>query len=437
MNRAISAALVLLILGGCGEQKPAAPKPQPPEVTVAKPIQKTVNVYSEFVGQLDSPQTVELRARVEGYLQQINFKEGAEVKKGDLMFTIDPAQYEVSLQQAKAQLETAQAALQTAQNVKDIEVDKANVERDQATLNNNIQKLKDAEVAYKANAVSREYLDDAATAKKQAEAVLSSAQAILAQAETDYQTRVAQAKASVAGAEAAVAQAQLNLSYTRIYTPLDGRVGLASVKIGAFVGRSDPTLLATVSQTDPVYVNFSASERDVYRIRRARIERGITTIPTEENLPIQMILEDGKPAPQLGKLNFIDRTLDPSTGTLALRAEFPNPEHFLRPGNYARIRIRFYDKPNALLVSERAIGTDQGGKYVLVVNAQNVVERRAVKLAEHDDGFVIVQEGLKPDERIIVNGMQRARPGKPVTPAEEASGSTQAPGSDAAISPEK
>jgi RND family efflux transporter MFP subunit len=409
---------VALSIAGCNE-KPPPPKLPPPEVTVARPIQKTVDVYAEFVGQIDSPQTVELRARVEGYLKEINFKEGSEVKKGELMFIIDPAQYEVSLQQARAQLEAAQVALQTAKNVKDIEVDRAAVVKAEAALVNANQKLADATVAFKGNAATRQSVDDAVTAKQQADAALDSAKAVLAQAEADYQTRVANAKASVTAAEAAVAQAELNLSYTKIYSPLDGRVGLASSKIGALVGRGEPTLLATVSLTDPIYVSFSASEREVYAVRRARIERGILTKPTEEKLPIEMILEDGRTAPQKGTLNFIDRALDPSTGTLNMRAEFSNADHFLRPGNYAKVRIRFYDMPDSILVSERAVGADQGGKFLMVVNDQGVVERRPVKLGVHESGYVVVEEGLKAGERVIVAGLQRARSGKPVTPTEE------------------
>lgn len=412
------AVLSLAALAGCGKQ--AAPPAAPPmPVTVAQPVTRTVPVYGDYVGQVDSPQTVELRARVEGYLKEICFKEGDEVKQGDLMFVIDPGQYEVALKHAQAQLLTADAALAQARNVRDVEVDKANLAKAEATLANARQMARDAEVAYTANAMPREQVNILLTTMKEEESNVAAAKAKLAQSQADYLTRVAQAEAQVATARAAVAEAELNLSYTRIVSPLNGRVGRASVKIGALVGQNESTLLATISLVSPVYVVFSISEREAFDLRKLRGEEKLVN-PGATALPVKIVLEDGELYPHEGRLNFVDRALDAGTGTLTLRAEFSNPGRFLRPGNYAKVRMLLTEKKDAVLVSERALGRDQGGKYLLVVGGNNMVERRAVQTSEHaGDGLIVVDAGLKFGERVVVKGLQRARPGAPVEPTEE------------------
>jgi membrane fusion protein (multidrug efflux system) len=421
----------VLSIVGCGKKEPPKPLP-PPAVTVATPVRKTVAVYGEYVGMVDSPQTIELVARVEGFVKEICFQEGSEVAQDALMFVIDPDQYQVALQKAKAQsllaeatLASAKAALVQAKNVKDIEVDRANVARDQAALENADQVAKDARVAVGANAMARSQLDSAEAGLKQARATLEATRAKLAQSEADYQTRVAQAEANVAQAEAniaaakaAVADADLNLSYTKVRTPVKGRVGLAHVKIGRLVGHNEatPTLLATVSLMDPLYVHFTISEREMYTLKKLADEKKLGKTVAGK-LAVNMILEDGSLYPHEGMINFTDRALDPGTGTLKMRAEFPNPDKFLRPGNYAKIRMVLTELPDALVISERALGTDQSGPFVLVVDPQNLVEYRPVKTGpKADGGMVVIEAGLKPDDRVIVKGLQRARPRREVAP---------------------
>ena len=437
----------MLLLGAAGCAKKEDPKPPPPPaVTVTLPTRKTVAVYGEYVGLVDSPRTVELVVRVEGVLKEIHFQEGSEVEQGALMFVIDPDPYEVALQKVKAQLLNAQAALVSAKvaltqakNVKDIEVDKANVARDEAVLANAEQVAKDARVAVGANAMARSQLDAAEAGLKEAAATLEASRAKLAQSQADYQTRVAQAEAGVAQAEAgvatakaAVADAELSLSYTRISTPVGGRVGRANVKIGRLVGHNEstPTVLATVSQVDPIYVDFTISEREMFELRRLADQKqlGRTVVG---KVSVNMILEDGSVYPHEGKINFTDRALDPSTGTLKMRAEFPNPNGFLRPGNYAKIRMVLTELQDALVISERALGTDQSGPFVLVVNQENLVEYRPVKTGpKADGGMVVIESGLKPEERVVVKGLQRARVGSKVNPAlqEAQSVALEAPG---------
>ncbi|GMV80544.1 MAG: acriflavin resistance protein [Planctomycetota bacterium] len=416
-GRNACAIAAVLVLTGCAKQE--MPPMPPPPVTVAQPVQRTVPVYGEYVGQLDSPQTVELRARVEGYLKAIRFIEGADVKQGQLLFEIDPGQYEVALQHAKAQLLTAEAALAQARNVRDVEVDKANVAKAEAMFANAQQMARDARVAYEASAMPREQLNITETTMKEEAANAEAMKAKLAQSQADYITRVAQAEAQVATARAAVADAELKLSYTKIYSPLDGRVGLSQVKIGALVGQNESTLLATVSLVNPVHAVFSISEREAFELRKLAGDEKLGQ-PRDGSLPVSMILEDGALYPQEGKLNFVDRALDAGTGTLTLRAEFPNPGKFLRPGNFAKVRMLLTETPDALLVSERAVGQDQGGRYLLVVGAEDKVERRSIQLGSRaGDGLVVVKEGLKAGERVVVKGLQRARPGSVVAPSEE------------------
>jgi RND family efflux transporter MFP subunit len=427
--------LILFGAAGCG--KPEPPKtPPPPTVTVASPTRKSVTVYGEYPGQVDSPQTVELRARVEGFLKEIHFQEGQDVEQSALMFVIDPDQYQVDLQKAKAQLMTAEAALTQAKNVKDIEVDQAHLAQAEAELVNARQSLEDMKTAMAANALPRSQLDSAVMREREAVAGVEGGKATLAQAQADFPTRVAQAEANVATARAAVAAAQLSLDYTRIYSPLKGRVGLAYNKIGALVGHGEPTLLATVSAVDPVYVTFSISEREAFNLNKLAGDKPQGRLLNGQ--PVKMLLEDGQEYEFAGRINFIDRALDASTGTLILRAEFPNPGRFLRPGNYAKIRMVLAEKPDALMVSERALGADQGGPFVLVVDSQNVVEQRPVKLGPKMDGLAALEPfneatrtGLKPDELIVVKGLQRARPGNTVSPVREDAPIVQSPKSKA------
>jgi len=452
--RVAGGLLCALILGAAGCGKKVQPKPiPPPAVTVARPAHKNVSVYGEYVGLVDSPRTIELVARVEGFLKEIHFQEGSEVQQGVLMFVIDPDQYEVALQKAQAQLQNAQAALESAKvaltqakNVKDIEVDRANVARDAAVLFNADQVAKDARVAVGANAMARSQLDAAEAGLKEAAATLEASRAKLAQSQPDYQTRVAQAEASVAQADAsvatakaAVADADLSLSYTKIYTPVGGRVGRANVKIGRLVGHNEatPTVLATVSQVDPLYVDFTISEREMFELRRLADQKNLGRTVVSK-VSVNMILEDGSLYPHEGKINFTDRALDASTGTLKIRAEFPNPNGFLRPGNYAKIRMVLTELQDALVISERALGTDQSGPFVMVVNEKNLVEFRPVKTGpKADGGMVVIEAGLKPDERVIVKGLQRARADKEVNPTLEESKSValEAPGNTAASTP--
>lgn len=390
--------------------------PPPPPVTIALPIRKTIDITGEWVGQLDSPQTVELRAREVGYIKEINFKDGAEVEQGALLFVIDPAPYEVALQKARAQLQTSTVAWTQAKETKQIEVTRANLARAKAAYVNAKQIAKDYTTLFDSGtgAIAREQVDKAVSDEKQADASVSAIQAALTQAESDYLHNAAKAEASVAVDQAAVADAELSLSYTRVYAPMAGRIGRSEVKIGALVGKSESTLLATMSQIDPVWVYFAVSEREAFELHKLRDEKRLGKTRDGEPPPLQIVLENREVYPFDGKINYLSRTIDSGTGTLTFRAEFPNPGKYLRPGHYAKVRGVITERPDALLIAERAVGTDQSGKYLLLVNSENVVERRQVTVGTRTEGMVVIEKGLQGDERVIVNGLQRARPGSVV-----------------------
>lgn len=418
---------VLLALGGVTyafvprEKAAIVSKPVPPAppVTVALPVRKTIDVMGEWVGQLDSPQTVELRARELGYIKEINFKDGAEVKEGDLLFVIDPAPYEVALQRAKAQLQASTAALIQAKDIKQIQVRRANLNRSRATLANAHRVAVDHATLVASGALSRELADKDLTVEKESEATVAADEAALTQAESDYTHDIAKAEATVALDNATVADAQLSLNYTKVYAPISGRIGRTEIKIGALVGKSESTLLATLSQIDPVWVYFAVGEREAFELHKLRDEKRLGKSHDGETPPLQIILENREQYPFDGKINYLARTIDANTGTLTFRAEFPNPGKYLRPGHYAKVRGVITERPNALLISERAINTDQTGKYLLLVNAENVVERRQVEIGTRSGAMIVIEKGLKGDERVIVNGLQRARVGSTVKPALE------------------
>jgi membrane fusion protein (multidrug efflux system) len=369
---ATSFVLFFTVLSGCSNDV-ETPKIPPPDVLVTTVDQEDIPIYGEYVGETESPRTVELRARVEGFLITINFKEGSLVKKGELLFLIDPRQYEADYQKAKAQLARDEASLQKAR-----------------------QNLARYRSLHGKDAVSTNQLENAITHEREMVA-----------------TRAADLQA--------VEQAKLNLSFTRIYAPLTGRIGRAEVRIGALVGKGEPTLLATISQVDPIYVNGSISERD-YLLAMKRREESLKKqregIPVrKEHLKVTMILADDSMYPFEGFLNFIDRTVDRNTSTLPFRLEFPNPSGILRPGQFARIRVVLEDRKDALLIPQRAVQESMEGQIVFVVNENNHVERRRVEAGPRHGSRWVIEEGLLPGERVVVEGLQRVRPGIQVNPS--------------------
>lgn len=357
--------MLLLVFAACGEKKGYTPPP-PPKVTVSQPLKRPVTEYLELTGNTQAINTVQLRARVEGYLEKVLFQDGDRVKKGQLLFLIQQNTYQAKLQQAKADILTQKARLFHGQT--------------ELTRYSKLQKQK---AASQVDVDQWLYERDAA-------------------------------KAALLGAEAQRDLAQLNLDYTRVTSPFVGRIDRRLKDPGNLVGSGESTVLAEVNQISPIYIYFTLNERDLLRLM------GGTRLSPEEaskkKWPMAFGLANEKGYPHEGTLDFAAISVTPTTGTLLLRGISPNKDGKVLPGLYARVQVPVGEKPAALVVPMPALGFDQQGNYVLVVNEKNLVERRSVTLGTKVDGFRVIDEGLQGDEWVVVEGVIKAIPGRPVTP---------------------
>jgi RND family efflux transporter MFP subunit len=364
-GRAAAASIALIALSGC-EQNTFVPPP-PPKVDVALPVQRPITRYLDATGNTAPIKSVDLVARVQGFLEAINYQDGSFVKQGTPLFTIEPETYKLKLEQAQAAEAGAQASVKQAE---------ADFKR-QSDL-----------VARQA--VSQATLDTSTSTRDNAQANLQQAQ---------VNTQIA----------------EVNYGYTKVTAPFDGFVTAHLVSVGELVGASSPTQLATIVALDPIYVNFTVNEQDVLRIRAEAARRGITVAELRQ-LPIEAGLQTEDGYPHQGKLDYVAPTINQSTGTLAVRGVVPNPDRMLLPGYFVRVRVPYDQQGNALLVPDTALGSDQGGRYVLVVNADNVVEQRKVQAGPLEGGLRVIESGLKPDDRVVVAGLLRVIPGQKADP---------------------
>jgi membrane fusion protein (multidrug efflux system) len=355
-------------VGHCQEKKAEGQKtaaPPPPEVLVADVVEKTVPVYQEFVATMDGLVNATILAQVQGYLMKQNYQEGSLVKKGDLLFEIDPRPFQASLDVAKAILARHQAILQTAQ-----------------------ASLKRILPLAAANAVSQKDKDDA----------IGSVQA---------------AEAQVLASQAEVRKAQLDLSFTKITSPIEGIAGAAKAQIGDLVGTPQAQTLTSVSKVNPIKVYVPISEREYLQaVERSKQAKQ----PEAEKISFDLILVDGSAWPEKGTFAFADRQVDPQTGTIRVAILFPNPNNVLRPGQFAKVRALMKTETGALMVPQRAVGELQGIYQVAVVEADNTVRLRNVKVGERIGEMWVISEGLKPGERVIAEGTQKVREGVKVSP---------------------
>jgi membrane fusion protein, multidrug efflux system len=414
-----SGALLMtaLVLSNCGgeskEQKEKAAAPPPVPVIVAPVIQKTVPIYAEFTAQADAKDTVELRARVEAFLEGIHFEEGRPVKKGQLLFTLDKRKYEAELQSAKAQLAKAHADLEFAKENVVVETAKARLDSAKAQLGKADLDVNRLAPLAKEKAVPQQDLDNALVAQQVARANLDAGQANYDTTVLTQKVTVDQATAAVSAAEASVKNAELNLSYCTITAPLDGLIGQRLVSVGNLVGRGEPTLLATISALDPLRVSFALSEAEYLMLARRMGESA------KKPVPLDLILADGTMHPHKGRVTLANRAVDQKTGTLTIVAEFPNPERIIRPGQFGKVRGAISTAENAILIPQVAIMEQQSAKTVFVVDGENKVALRTVTLGDRFENLIIVKQGVKPGERVIAEGLQRVRPGMTVAPAEK------------------
>jgi membrane fusion protein, multidrug efflux system len=366
---AVLAAIAALALAGCSGSRNAYVPPPPPKVVVALPVQKPVTLYLDLTGNTAPFRTVQLVARVQGYLETIDYKDGTAVTKGTQLFGIERDIYQAQLDLAKAQLAHDQAV------VKEAQVDLARYQQ------------------------------------------LAKTNAIPQQQAQDQQYTVEQNEATVKLDQANVETATINLGFTRVLAPFDGVVTNHLVDLGALVGVSGPTTLATIIQNDPLYAYFNASEPQVLALRRSRAQRGESLRPTDlADIPVEMGLQDEEGYPHKGHLDYASPQVDTATGTVTGRALFANKDHVLLPGLFVRVRIPIGHQDKALLTRSDAIGASQEGSYVLVVGADNVVERKIVKTGQKQGQLQIIESGLDPGDWVVTEGTQRAFPGAKVAP---------------------
>ncbi len=365
VSRMAIAISAFVVLSGC-EQNTFVPPP-PPKVEVGLPAQRAITRYLEATGNTAPIKSVDLVARVQGVLQSIDYKDGTPVKAGATLFTIEPDTYKLKLEQAQAAEAGSQASAKQAE---------ADFKRQSDLVQRQV--------------VSQATLETSTAARENAQANLQQAQ---------VNTKIA----------------AVNYGYTNVTAPFDGVVSAHLVSVGQLVGASSPTQLATIVALDPLFVNFNVNEQDVLRIRAEAMRRGMT--PSDiTSIPVEVGLQTDSGYPHKGKLDYAAPTVNQSTGTLAVRGVLPNADRVLLPGYFVRVRIPVDQQANALLVPDVALGSDQAGRYVLVVNSDNIVEQRKVQAGPLDGGLRVIESGLKPDDRVVTSGLLRAIPGQKVDP---------------------
>ena len=438
-NSGLAPVLVLgaALLPGCSRKNEFI-EPPPPEVTVALPVERDMTEYLEATATAHPILVVEIRARVRGFLKECLVNEGADVKEGQLLLVIDEEPFRVRLDQAKAKLAEAQTALKKSTQSQAREIARAQLELDESQLEvatTEEERMKQLVV----RAVSQEELDRAVANRKKNAAQVASTKANLTQIGADYDTNISAAEASVSAAKTAVREAEIDLGYCRITSPLTGRIGRIDQDVGNLVGDGQASLLATVVKYDPIHVYTTINVDDFLKYRSVATGSGAlagtgAATPTnatpakndaERQVSVELALSNESGYLHHGQIDYHDPVVDKGTGTIELRGVFPNPLGAILPGMFARIRIPIATRAKALLVPEPALGIDQSGQFLLVVGSDDKVDYRPVTVGQVDRGMRVVEGKIGPQDRVIVEGLLRARPGMKVVPQLEATSSEQ------------
>ncbi len=406
-------------LTGCGGEKTeskgkAGPAGPAVSVVVAPVVQKTVPILTELTARTDATDSVDIRARVKAFLLTQNYAEGTMVKAGQVLFTLDRREYDAQLMQAKAQLAKARADLAQAQDRTVVDTAQANLDIALAQLNKADQDVRRLKPLAEQRAVPQQDYDDALAAQQAARADVEGKQASLNTTKVNQTAAIDQAKAAVEAANASIRQAELNVEYCTIKTPIAGIAGTRQVAPGNLVGQGEATLLTTVSNVNPMRVYVSISEAEYLRYQRMRSEGRMAT-----SAELELVLADGSTFAERGRIIIADRAVDLKTGTLSLVAQFRNPQALLRPGQFGRVRLAATVAENALLVPQKAVTEIQSTTVVYVVGADSKVAVRSVAIGDRVGPDYIVTQGVKAGERIIVEGLQKVRPGATVNPTEK------------------
>ena len=410
--------VALAAVPGCGETNKYV-EPPPPEVTVATPSTRDVTNYIEVTGTTQPILSVDIRARVKGFLKERHFKEGSIVKKDQLLLVIDEVPFQVQLDQAKTRLAEAEANLKKARQSRSREVAKAQLALDESQLKLAQLDENRQHNLFTRNAGTREEMDRTEANRKKNEAQVEASRASFDQAEADFETNILGAEANAGAARTAVRNAEIELGYCRMYSPIDGRISRINFHEGNLVGDGMSSLLATIVKVDPIYAYMNVSEYDLLRYRG---QSGSPGQPGVDAAPMEMELglaNEPDRYPHRGEADYQDPGVDAGTGTIRVRGIFPNPDLAILPGFFVRIRVPLDRRKDALLVPERALGTDQNGSYLLVVNKDDVVEYRPVKTGSLQDGMRVVEGAIGPKDLVVVDGLLRARPKLKVSPKAE------------------
>jgi membrane fusion protein (multidrug efflux system) len=424
----LASAVLLAATGGCDRNTTAkAVPPPPPDVVVAAVEQREVAITRDFTARTEAVPTVEIRARIPGVLEEVRFKEGTEVTQGQTLFVIQQDEYKAALETARAQLAKATADLTRARDASVVDRARAQLAQREADLEKARQDVARYRPLADARAIPQQDLDTSVAQEKVAAAAVDTFAAQLKDTQLAQRTQIQLAEAAVEAGKAAVTQAELNLGYTTVRSPITGIIGKVAVDRGNLVGKSEPTLLATVSAVDPIYVDFSIAEADYLRLA-PRVRLDPQGRPQGERTPLELFLTDDRPLPQKGFIVFVERAVDPKTGTIAVRAAFPNPDKTIRPGQFARVRGVVEQRAGAVLVPQLAVQEQQGAKTALVVEAGDKVALRPVTVEERVGDFYVVKSGLEPGERVIIEGLQKVRAGMQVKPVPKAVGKLETGG---------
>jgi membrane fusion protein (multidrug efflux system) len=409
-----------LWLSGCSSSTSAPPPPVPEVATVTVQTEQVV-LTTELPGRTSAYAMAEIRPQVGGIIQKRLFEEGAEIAAGQVLYQIDPASLQAAYDNAAANLAAARRGAERARAA--LAASRAGVARQRAVLENARTNRKRFEDLFMEGAVAASQRDQAVTEADVAEATLLATEA---QVESDREA-VAAAEASIKQADAALETARINLSYARVTAPIGGRVGKSAVTVGALVTAGQSTALATIQQLDPIYVDVTQSSANLLRLR-TRFESGRLKGNGATQARVKLLLEDGTPYPLEGTLKFSDVTVDPSTGSFILRTVFPNPKHLLLPGMYVRAVVQEGLVEQAILVPQQSVSRDPKGKPVaLVVDSSEKVAQRTISVDRAVGDKWLVSEGLKPGDRLIVEGLQKARPGASVKAVPFAAGGKESP----------
>ncbi|MEZ6195965.1 MAG: efflux RND transporter periplasmic adaptor subunit [Planctomycetota bacterium] len=407
----LAALLAGIALAACSRQPPAAAAHPPAVVTVAKPLVKRIVEWDRYTGRLAAVESVEVRARVSGYLASTHFSEGQEVERGQVLAVIDPRPFQLAVDQARARVEEARA--ETRRVRANVEQAEAAARRSEALAALATRQLERAKTAAETNAIAREQVDVRESEVVQARAAVESARAAVASAVAD----ATHAEAAVTTAEATLAIAELDLSYTRVTAPISGRISRRFVTKGNLVegGNVASTLLTTIVSLDPIHVYFDANEQAFLKyVRLANAGRRRSSREAKNPLFLQLVDEIGYP--HRGHMDFVDNQVDANTGTMRGRGILRNPDGLLTPGLFARVFIPGGEPRDAVMIPDEAVLANQAQRFVYVIGAENLPEIRPIELGPIIDGLRVVRSGLAAEDRVVIAGTQWIRPGAPVAP---------------------